>query len=350
MIQDAIAKAVAGRDLSEVEMAGVMERIADGRATPAQIGALLVGLRMKGETAAEIAGAAKVLRARSRAVLPGEVEFGRDLIDTCGTGGDGARTFNVSTAAAFVAAGAGLRVAKHGNRAVSSSCGSADVLEALGVELELAPARAAECIERIGIGFLFAPLWHPAMGRVAGPRREIGLRTIFNLLGPLANPAGAAIQVLGVYRPDLTETLAAVLARLGARSAFVVHGLDGLDEISIASPTKITRLQAGRLETFILTPEEAGLKRGRLEDIAGGDAVQNATLIREVLQGRKGAVRDVVLLNAAAALVAAGRAKTFAEGVELAAEAIDSGRAQAKLDELIALGWEPGATPENEAA
>jgi len=348
MIQEAIYKVVKGQDLSEPEMIEVMEEIADGQATPTQTGAFLVGLRMKGETVDEITGAARVLRARSQPILCGnsKVCLDRDeinidqetIVDTCGTGGDGTKTFNVSTTTAFVAAGAGLKVAKHGNRSVSSQCGSADVVEALGVELNLTPGQVGACIDRVGIGFLYAPLLHSAMAHVLGPRREIGLRTIFNLLGPLTNPAGATVQVLGVYQAGLTETMAQVLYRLGCQSAFLVYGEDSCDEISITGPSRITRLDKGDISTFTLTPEEVGLKRARPEDIRGGDAVRNAAITLAVLKGQPGACRDIVLLNAAAVLVAAGKADDFQDGVKLAAEVIDSGLALDKLNKLVAMG------------
>jgi len=348
MIQPAIQQVVQGQDLTEEEMMAVMEDIADGRATPAQIGAFLVALRLKGETEDEITGAARVLRARSVAIPCGgrgvvldrdEINLDREtIVDTCGTGGDGTRTFNVSTTTAFVAAGAGLKVAKHGNRSVSSRCGSADVIETLGVKLDLTPGQVGACVDRIGLGFLYAPALHTAMRHVVLPRREIGLRTIFNLLGPLTNPAGATVQVLGVYQADLTETMARVLGRLGCRSAFVVFGEGSYDEISVIGPSRLTRLRDGRIESFSLTPEELGLRRARPEDIRGGDASRNAAITMAVLRGEPGPCRDMVLLNAAAVLIAAGRAETFPEGLALAAETIDSGRALEKLQALVAMG------------
>jgi anthranilate phosphoribosyltransferase len=343
MIREAIRKVIRGRDLAEEEMLAVMERITDGQATPAQIGALLAGLRMKGETVEEISGAARALRARCLPLPSGGTGT---LIDTCGTGGDGSGTFNISTTAAFVAAGAGLKVAKHGNRAVSSRCGSADVLEALGVDLDLTPDRVGRAIDRIGIGFFFAPLWHGSMGRVAGPRQELGLRTIFNLLGPLTNPAGARIQVMGVFRPELTELMARALGRLGCKSALVVFGQGGYDELTVTGPSRITRLHKGRIKTFNLSPEEVGLERAGPEEIAGGDAAQNAALLRSVLEGRPGACRDVVLLNAAAALVAAGLVRDIPHGIALAGKAVDSGQALAKLEGLAAFSAGRPARPE----
>lgn len=342
MIQEAISKVVAGKDLSEPEMTAVMTRISEGQATPAQIGALLIGLLMKGECVDEITGAARVLRAKSETIPLRRRE--ETLVDTCGTGGDGTGTFNVSTTAAFVAAGCGVKVAKHGNRSVSSLCGSADVIEAMGVNLDLGPDDVAECIDRVGIGFLFAPLLHPAMRHAVQPRREIGLKSIFNLVGPLTNPAGANVQVLGVFRADLTETLAHVLARLGCRSAFVVYGQDGYDEISITGPTRLTRLFEGEVTTTTLVPEEVGFKCARAEDVRGGDAAENVGHTLGVLKGEPGPKRDMVLLNAAAALAAAGRAKDLEAGVSLAAEAIDSGRALEKLEGLIAASKELAAS------
>jgi anthranilate phosphoribosyltransferase len=258
------------------------------------------------------------------------------IVDTCGTGGDGTNTFNVSTATAFVAAGAVVRVAKHGNRAVSSQCGSADVLESLGVKLDIDPSDVERCIREVGIGFLFAPLFHGAMKYAAGPRREIGLRTIFNVLGPLTNPAGATAQVLGVYDPKLTETLANVLGRLGTQKAFVVCGEGTFDEVSICGPTRVSYLKEGRVSTYDMTPEEYGFTRAKPEDIKGGDAQENARIIRQVLDGEKGPKRDMVLLNAAAALVAAGLDGDLREGIVRAEEAIDSGRAKEKLEAMIA--------------
>jgi len=343
MIHQAIAKVVLGQDLAEAEMMEVMTEISEGRATPAQIGALLVGLRMKGECVDEIAGAARVLRTKSRSIPLRSSD--QVLVDTCGTGGDGLGTFNVSTTAALVVAGCGLKVAKHGNRSVSSRCGSADVLEALGVNLDLTPVEAAECLDRIGLGFLFAPLLHPAMAHAASPRRELGVKSIFNLVGPLTNPAGASVQVVGVYHPRLTETIAQVLGRLGCRSAFVVHGQDGCDEISITGPTRMTRLVAGRTVTETLVPEQVGLKRARPEEVKGGDPERNAAITLGVLEGRPGSCRDMALLNAAAALVAAEQAGDLREGLALAAEAVDSGRAMNKLRDLVSITQELGSRP-----
>ena len=345
MIKEAIAKAVKGDDLTEEEMVGVMEEIMTGNATPAQIGSFITALRIKGETVDEITGAARVMRAKAVRVHPKGrlVNIDRDeinvdeetILDTCGTGGDGTSTFNVSTATAFVAAGAGVKVAKHGNRAVSSLCGSADVLKDLGVKLEIDPTDVERCIREIGIGFLFAPLFHGAMKYAAGPRQEIGLRTIFNLLGPLTNPAGASVQVLGVYDPDLTEKIARVLGKLGSKEAFVVCGEGTFDEISICSPTRVSHLKDGSVKTFEMTPESYGFKRANPEDIKGGNAQQNARIIQEILDGAKGPRRDMVLLNTAAAFVAAGLDRDFKEGIQRSKDSIDSGQARVKLDALV---------------
>ncbi len=336
MIQEAIAKAVQGQDLSEEQMAQAMGQIMAGGASPAQIGALLVALRMKGECEAEIAGAARAMRAAATPVSCRAADAGEVLVDVVGTGGDGAGTFNVSTTAAFVVAGAGTRVAKHGNRAVSSSCGSADVLQALGVDLELSPEEVGLCIDEIGVGFLFAPALHGAMRFAVGPRRELGLRTVFNLLGPLTNPAGASALVVGVYAAELVAPLARVLARLGAASAFVVHGEGGLDEITVTGATRMARLDAGRITEATITPEELGLARAPLSAVSGGDVQACKQHALEVLGGGQGPRRSMVLMNAAAALVAAGAASDLPEGVEMAAGSIDSGAALAKLRALCA--------------
>ncbi len=336
MIKDCIGKVIDGLDLSEAEAFGAMAEIMDGQATPAQIAALLIGLRVKGETVDEITGAARVMRARATRI---ETRHGM-VADTCGTGGDHSRTFNISTAAAFVAAGAGLPVAKHGNRSVSSRCGSADVLEALGVNLDLAPAEVGGAIDRVGIGFLFAPALHGAMKHAVGPRREIGVRTIFNVLGPLTNPAGAQAQVIGVYARDLTIKLAGVMAKLGTSGALVVHGEGGIDELSIAGPTLVaevrgSELQGSEVRSYYVTPEDCGLKRADLDRIQGGDPAENAAIIRAVLGGCPGPSRDVVCLNAGAVIYAAGLAESIGDGAALAAVAIDSGRAAGKLEQLV---------------
>jgi anthranilate phosphoribosyltransferase len=345
MIRQAIAKAVKGEDLGELLTMGAMEEIMTGSATPAQIGAFLSAMRMKGETVEELTGAARIMRAKSVKLNldNGMVTMDRDeinvdretVLDTCGTGGDGTRTFNISTTSAFVVAGRGVKVAKHGNRAVSSQCGSADVLEELGVNLDVSTTDVERSIAEIGIGFLYAPLFHGAMKYAAGPRREMGVRTLFNLLGPLTNPAGASVQVLGVYDQGLTEKVAAVLHNLGSREAFVVCGEGTFDEISVCGPTVVSHLKDGLITTSRMTPADFGMKVYRPEEIQGGSARRNAEIVREVLGGGKGARRDIVLMNAAAAFVAAGCAESFAAGIEIAAESIDSGRAGAKLDDLV---------------
>jgi len=345
MIKEAIGKVVKGEDLTETEMSAAMEEIMVGRATDAQIGALVTALRMKGETVDEITGAARVMRNRCVKVHLNNhaVNIDRDeinvedetILDTCGTGGDGTNTFNVSTATAFVAAGAGVKVAKHGNRAVSSHCGSADVLEKLGVKIDVTSSDVERCLKEVGIGFLYAPLFHGAMKYAAGPRREIGLRSIFNLIGPLANPAGASAQVLGVYEPGLTDTMARVLMRLGTKEAFVVCGEGTFDEISICGPTRISHLRDQDIRTFDMTPEEYGFTRAAPEAIRGGSPGENAVIIREILDGEKKPTRDMVVLNAAAAFVAAGLDSDFKGGIERARDSIDSGRAREKLNSLV---------------
>ena len=332
MIQEAIAKLVVGRHLTRGESVEVMNEIADGGATPSQVGAFLAALRLKGETVDEIAGAAQVMRARAERVHVAAEVF----VDTCGTGGDGSNTFNISTTAAFAVAGAGVTVAKHGNRSVSSRCGSADVLAALGVHVDASREVVERCIAECGIGFLFAPKLHPAFKAVAGIRRELGIRSIFNLLGPLANPAGAQYQVMGVYEPRWVPIIGGVLAALGARHAFVVHG-EGLDEIAVTGMTHVAEVKEGRTERFAMLPEDLGLRRWDKADIAGGDAERNARILTDVLGGQQGGPRDAVLANAAAALVAGNAAADLREGVRLAAEAIDRGAATEKLDRLRAL-------------
>jgi anthranilate phosphoribosyltransferase len=330
MIVAAIGKLIDQRDLSEEEAAQAMRQIMEGDATPAQIGAFLVALRIKGETIEEITGCARVMREKAthiRSPYP-------NTVDTCGTGGDGSQSFNISTTAAFVVAGAGVPVAKHGNRAMSSRCGSADVLQALGVKIELSPELAEACLAEVGITFLFAPLFHSAMKYAIGPRREIGVRTIFNILGPLTNPAGAKRQILGVPRQDLTEPLARVLGQLGSTRAFVVHGADGLDEITTTGETYVTALDAGTVASYTITPEQFGLQRASIGALAGGDAQENAAITLAVLEGKQGPPRDVVLLNAAAALAVAGAAVDLKAGLDLAAQAIDSGAALDKLRRL----------------
>ena len=332
MIQEAIAKLVERHDLTRAESVAVMSEIADGGATPAQVGAFLAALRLKGETVDEIAGAAEVMRARAD-----RVHVGRDVfVDTCGTGGDNQNTFNISTTAAFAVAGAGVCVAKHGNRSVSSKCGSADVLGALGVNVDATKEVVERCIEECGIGFLFAPRLHPAFKAVAGIRRELGIRSVFNLLGPLANPAGARHQVMGVYEPRWVPILGGVLAALGARHAFVVHG-EGLDEVAVTGMTHVAEVKDGGVERYAVLPEDLGLRRWTRADITGGDATRNAAILVDVLSGQQGAPRDAALANAAAALVAANAASDLVAGVRLAAESIDCGAAREKLDRLRAL-------------
>ncbi len=334
-IKTAINQVMNGQSLNVDEAEEVMSQIMGGEATPAQIGAYLMALRMKGETVAEITGSVRAMRRSAVAVRPAVSPM--DLVDTCGTGGDGAGTFNISTTAAFVVAGTGQKVAKHGNRSVSSKSGSADVLLALGVNLDLTPEQVAQAIDRVGIGFLFAPKLHPAMKHAIGPRREMGVRTIFNILGPLTNPAGARAQVIGVYDGQLTEPLANVLGQLGSKGAFVVHGHGGLDELTTTGPNRVSRLQAGQVATETLDPADLGFARANPADLAGGTAEENAEITRNILAGReRGARRDVVVLNSAAALVAAGKATDLVGGIELANESIDSGAALAVLDEFIA--------------
>ena len=341
-VRDAIARTVGGEDLRADEAHGIMSLIMAGEATDAQMGGLLVALRVKGETIDEIAGFARAMQERSI-----RVEASADpLVDVCGTGGDASGTFNISTTVAFVAAGAGLAVAKHGNRSVSSRCGSADVLEALGVDLRLRPGDVGRCIDQVGIGFLYAPTLHPAMKHAIGPRRELGIRTVFNLLGPLTNPARASVQLLGVYAPELTETMVEVLHALGSRSAFVVHG-SGLDEFSTLGTNRVSRLADGRVSTFDLEPETLGFEPAGLADLAGGDAVENARILRSVLSGERGPKRDVVLLNAAAVLVAAGRAPDLAAGIEIAASSIDTGAALERLESLVTLSRRLGVADDS---
>ena len=333
MIQKALQQLLDGRDLSREEAREVMGAIMSGETTPAQIGGFLIALRLKGETPDEIAGCAEAMRDHVLAVRPQR----EDLVDTAGTGGDGARTINISTAAALVAAAAGAAVAKHGNRAVSSASGSADVLEALGFTLEQEPARIARSIDDLGFGFLFAPTHHPAMRHAAPVRRELATRTVFNVLGPLTNPAGARAQVVGVYSPALVRTIAEVLVRLGARRAFVVHGAGGIDELSPAGPNLVCEVVDGDIRERELDPEsELGVPRCSVEELRGGTPEDNARAIREVFAGANGGRRSAILLNAAGAIAAGGHAGDLREGLELAREAVDSGAAATRLDELIA--------------
>jgi anthranilate phosphoribosyltransferase len=345
MIREFISKVVLGEDLTEAEMETAMDEIMTGTATPAQIGAFITALRLKGETVDEITGAARTMRAKATKVNVNNhvVNLDRDeinieketILDIVGTGGDTTRTFNVSTTTAFVAAGAGIKVAKHGNRAVSSLCGSADVLENLGVKLDITTTDVETCINEIGIGFLYAPLFHGAMKYAAGPRREIGIRSIFNLLGPVTNPAGASVQVLGVYEQSLTDKIALVLNRLGTKEAFVVCGEGTFDEISICGPTRVSHLKDGNIRTFQMTPEEYGFKRAAPSEVVGGNAKENADIIRRILDGEEGPKQDMVLLNASAAFVAAGLCENFKEGIKIAKDSIDSGRAREKLHKLV---------------
>jgi anthranilate phosphoribosyltransferase len=327
----ALKDLLAGKALTRDAARRSMNAVLDGEATDAQIGAFLAALRVRGETVPEITGFAEAVRSRAKSVVVKR----RPLLDTCGTGGDGAGTFNISTTVAFIAAGAGAAVAKHGNRAVSSRSGSADVLEALGVRTDLTPASAAACVEKIGVGFLFAPSHHPGFARVGPVRRQLGARTVFNLLGPLCNPAGAPSQLLGVYSVDLVRPVAEALRALGGERALVVSARDGLDEMSLSSATVIARLAGGRVTLEEVTPESAGLKRRPLSALAGGDAKKNAKILRAVLSGEKGAPREACLFNASAALQAAGLAGNWSEGLALAADSIDSGRALGALDALV---------------
>ena len=341
-IQEAIAALIERQDLEPGAMVSVMESVMTGQTTPAQIGALLVALRMKGETPDEIVAAARVMRE-----LATRVEVATEgLVDTCGTGGDASGTFNISTASALVAAAAGARVAKHGNRSVSSRSGSADVLQALGVHLGIAPEGVATCIERIGVGFLFAPAHHGAMRHAIGPRRELGVRTIFNVLGPLTNPAGAPNQVLGVFSAQWVRPLAEALQKLGSRHVLVVHAEDGLDEISISAPTRVAELRDGEIREYRLSPGDFGLQAAPLEKIQVDGIEASAAMIRAVLDGEPGPARDVVLLNAGAALYVSGRVPSHADGVAEAARAIDSGAAAERLRQLVELTaelpeWKP---------
>ncbi|MDP3791040.1 MAG: anthranilate phosphoribosyltransferase [Candidatus Omnitrophota bacterium] len=332
MIREAIGKVTKRVDLGEAETRKVFEEIMSGQASAEEIAGFLKALREKGETVEEITGAAKVMIEKSV-----RIDAGADLVDTCGTGGTGINTFNISTTAAFVAAGCGVKVAKHGNRSASSQCGSADVLESLGVKLDISPEMVRNSIIEIGIGFMYAPMFHSAMKYAAEPRKEIGGRTIFNILGPLSNPARASGQVVGVYDAKLTEILAQVLKNLGSKRALVVCGMDGLDEITITGKTKIAELKDGQIKTYYISPEEFGMKKGNIADIEGGSSKENARTTLSVLSGQPGPKRDVVLLNASAALVVASKAKDFKEGIKLAGLAIESGLALDKLKQLIEL-------------
>ena len=331
MFREHLQKIIGRKNLSESEMSEMIEEVFSGKLSNAQIGAFMAALATKGETFEELAGAARVMRRRAtRIQAPGSA-----VVDTCGTGGDGGGTFNISTTTAFVVAGGGVTVAKHGNRSVSSRCGSADLVEALGVNITVGPFVVEEAVAEIGIGFLFAPLYHGAMKHAAAARKEVGIRSIFNMLGPLTNPAGANCQLLGVYAPQLTEMFAEALRLLGTRRALVVHGHDGLDEISVCAPTRVTELKDGLIRTYDIDPERFLGLRAAPAEVAGGDPARNAAITRGVLAGDKGACRDVVVLNAAAALMAAGKTDTIEAGMHLAAESIDSGSARRKLDELV---------------
>lgn len=336
MIREAIGQLLAGTSLSLVEAEGVMDEVMAGQATPAQIAGLLIALRTKGETVDEITGCARAMRRAATQVTPRR----RGLIDTCGTGGDRAGTFNISTTTAFVVAGAGLPVAKHGNRSVSSKSGSADVLKALGLNLDLTPEQVAACIDEVGIGFLFAPKLHPAMKYAIGPRRELGVRTVFNILGPLTNPANAQTQLLGVYDGELTEVLARVLQALGSRAAYVVHGHGGLDELTTTGPNRVSRFGVGdtngQVITEMLDPRQLGMAQARHEDLLGGEPAENAAITRAILAGiDRGPRRDVVVLNAGAALLVGGKAESLADGLALAERSIDSAAALEKLEALV---------------
>ena len=330
MIRESIDTVVSGQSLSMEDASLVMREIMEGEATPAQLGAFLTALALKGETTQEIAGMAKVMREMAL-----QVKVDGELIDTVGTGGDGKNTFNISTATAFVAAGAGLKVAKHGNRAASGSCGSADVLEALGVQIELSPEAVAQCVNEVGVGFMFAPAFHPAM-RYAGPvRREIGIRTVFNILGPLTNPAGAQTQLLGVAFPELGGIMAEVLGFLGSHHAMIVHGHGGLDEISLSGDTSVWEVRGGEVEEWTLHVEDTGLPETPIEAIRGGTKEENAATMRRVFQGEQGPIRDMVLLNSAGVLMVGDKAESIRKGVEMSVGIIDSGAALAKLDQMI---------------
>jgi len=329
MIREAIKMLIDNLSLSEAEMAECMKEIMEGKATDAQIGAFLTGLRIKGETIEEITGAARIMREKAITIKAPE-----GVLDTCGTGGDMSHTFNISSTTAIVVSACGVPVAKHGNRSVSSQSGSADLLETLGVKIDLSPEKVETCLFETGFGFLFAPLFHPAMKYAIGPRKEMGIRTIFNILGPLTNPAGARRQLLGVFADNLTETLAMVLGNLGAIDAMVIHGEDGLDEISISDATKVSRFKDGRVENFFVAPEDFGIRRREIDLIRGGNKEENAMITLSILKGERGPKRDIVLMNSAAALMVAGKAEDFRTALLIAADAVDSGVASEKLEEV----------------
>ncbi|HUI93629.1 MAG TPA: anthranilate phosphoribosyltransferase [Chitinivibrionales bacterium] len=332
-IQEAIKEIIAGKNLTVSQARDAFDAIMSGSATDAQIGSFITALRMKGETPDEITGAAAAMREKAARVVPAD---DRHVVDTCGTGGDGAHTFNISTAAAFVAAGAGALVAKHGNRSVSSKCGSADVLEALGVNIGADAAIMKQCLDEIGICFLFAPSFHKAMKFAIGPRKEIGIRTIFNIIGPLTNPSLARAQLLGVFSPQLTDVMATALLNLGSARAYVVHGGDGLDEITVTAETRVAELSNGNVTSYDIRPEDFGINRAALADIAGGTARENAAIVKDVLNGKKGPRRDIVVLNAGFAVAASGLAADPKQGIAMAQEAIDKGKAMEKLQKLAA--------------
>jgi len=331
MFRENLNKIIQRKDLNEAEMSQMLTEIFSGNITDAQTGAFMAALATKGETFEELAGAAKAMRRKARRIQNSSAT----IVDTCGTGGDGANTFNISTTTAFVVAGCAVTVAKHGNRSVSSRCGSADLLEALGVRIDTDPERVEEAIAEIGIGFLFAPIFHSAMRFVAKARKEVGLRSIFNMLGPLTNPAAANCQLLGVYRPELTEMFANALKLLGTKRAFVVHGHDGLDEISVCAPTRLSELRDGIIRTYDITPEQFNIEPAGPEELTGGDPQTNAEITKAILKGEKGPRRDVVLLNAAAALMAAGKAGDFKAGIHLAKNSIDTGAARSRMQALV---------------
>ena len=338
MFQENLKKIIKGDDLTETQMSQMITEIFSGSVTDAQIGAMMAALATKGETFEELAGAARAMRRKALRVQASA----STIVDTCGTGGDGAMTFNISTTTAFVVAGCDVTVAKHGNRSVSSQCGSADLLEALGVKIDLDPEIVEEAVQEIGIGFLFAPLYHSAMRYAAKARKEIGLRSIFNMLGPLTNPAGANCQLLGVYAPELTEMFAQALKLLGTKTAFIVHGHDGLDEISVCAPTRVSELKNGLIRTYDITPEQFFGDRAKSTDLLGGNPDKNAAITHNILHGEKGPKRDVILLNTAAALVAAGQAEDLTEGIRMSEKAIDEGAAAEKMKELIRFTQENG--------
>ena len=338
MFKENLSKIVKRENLNEEQMSQMITEIFSGNITDAQIGAMMAALATKGETFEELAGAARAMRRKALRIQTSAAT----VVDTCGTGGDGAHTFNISTTTSFVVAACGVTVAKHGNRSVSSQCGSADLLEALGVKLDTAPEIVEEAVQDIGIGFLFAPLYHGAMRFAAKARKEVGLRSIFNMLGPLTNPAGANCQLLGVYAPELTEMFAHALQLLGAKRAFVVHGHDGLDEISVCAPTRISELKDGLIRTYDISPEQFFSERAKPADLLGGNPEENAQITRNILNGEKGPKRNVVLINAAAALVAAGQAEDLKQGIRMAETAIDDGDAARKMEALIKYSQENG--------